>query len=317
MTGRHPFIPTLALLALLTTGYQASDAFTRQPGGQEEPTTERLAYTVTYLGIAVARTILDQSPPSAPDGEWVVRAAAHSTRFWDAFFHIRNTYTSRFNASDFLPSVYERRVDQGRLRFRRVDHYVDAATDSVAWTGLPSLPDRYAPVGTPERIEVARVAAGQENLFSALWFARFADWDTLPEATRHLFVDGVRWRVHIRREEAEERRTYEGRMPTWRLTIGFQRLDPPGSEEEEAERRRQTDYLTKELVRESATITLWIAREPARRPVEVVVKRPGMTVKAELREPFETERRQRVPAGSFTGGLRRGVAAKGGTAGSD
>jgi hypothetical protein len=105
-----------------------------------------------------------------------------------------------------------------------------------------------------------------------------------------LLVDGVRWKAHIRLDGTGERRTYEGKLPTWKLLITFERLDPRGSEEEEAELRRQTDYLTKELVRESATITLWLAREPARRPLEVIVKRPGMTVKASLREPFDAER---------------------------
>ncbi len=262
----------------------------RSADTQPHPGHERLTYTITYLGIAVARVVTDQVPPAESGGEWLVRTASRSTRFWDTFFHIRNTYTTRFDMPDFQPSVYERRIDQGRLRFRSLDRYGSDATDRVEWMGLPPLPERYAPRGEPERVDQQQVDSRQGNIFSALWWVRFADWERLGEATRRLYVDGVRWRVHIRKEGTEERRSYEGRLPVWKLIITFERLDPEGTDEEEAERRDRTDYLTRELVRESVTITFWLERAPARRPVELVVRRPRMRVRAVLREPFDSER---------------------------
>lgn len=263
-------------------------------GGSDQgpvgPERERLAYTVTYLGIPVARAILDQLPPDAPGGEWLVRASSRTTRFWDRFFHIRNVYTTRFGARDFLPSVYERRIDQKRLRFRSVDRYGGGGGDRVAWTGLPPLPDRYVPRGVPDRVEARQVERGQGNLFSALWWVRFADWDRLSEATRAIWVDGVRWRITIRRMGLERQRAPGGRLDAWKLVMNFERLDREVAPEQAAERRRRTDYVTNELVRESVTITFWLAREPARRPLALIIKRPKLTVRAVLRELFEEER---------------------------
>jgi hypothetical protein len=100
-----------------------------------------------------------------------------------------------------------------------------------------------------------------------------------------MWVDGRRWRLRVELDGLEERRALGERIGTWRIRCTFDLLD----EGEEAT-RRPTDYVTEELVREDSTVFFWIEQAPARRPIAVEVRRPGLTVKGLIREPYEDER---------------------------
>ena len=261
---------------------------------------QRLTYDVTFLGIAVARALIDQVPGGRPDGSWLIRGASRTTGFWEQFFHIRNDYLSVVHPGDFLPSVYQRRVDQTGLRFVSTDHYTGSAAvpgeegarveplpgaESVPW---PALPERDRQEGDPERAEVSIAMPGEDNLFSALWWVRYTDWDRVTEGRRTMRVDGLRWELTAQKKGTERLRVLGDRLDAWEVLITMRRLDPK-PEPIEGEEREKTDYVTQELVRENAEITFWVERAPARRPLRLVVKRPGLTVKAQIREPYDDE----------------------------
>jgi hypothetical protein len=283
----------LSLTLLATVG---------QPVPGQEPTAgtadsgqigaERLTYSVTYLGIAVARAMLDQAPPAEPGGEWIVRGSSRTTRFWNAFFHIRNAYTTRFRMPGFISSAYERRVDQKGLRFRSMEWYGSGTASSLDGNRLPALPEGYQSQGSPERIEVEQVARGQGNLFTALWWVRYTDWDRTLEASLPIWVDGAPWMVTARRESEEVVRELGSRIDTWKIVVRLTKMTPDSEGTSWADRNLRTDYVTQELVREDATLTFWIEKEGTHRPIRLTVRRPRLTVKARIRRAFRDERFQ-------------------------
>jgi hypothetical protein len=294
--GTRTILPALFALALAAGASATGPPPPRTP---QEPAPERLTYTITYLGIAVARAMLEQRPATAADGELLVRASSRTTAFWDRFFHIRNTYTTRLDPGSLRPSVYEREVDQKGLRFRWVEWYAPAGgadegaaaarrPGQIPAPGLPARPESYRAEGPPDTLAVQTVPAGHENLFSALWWMRYADWEHLREARRILWVDGRTWELTFTRYGPEPTASPEGRVPAWVIRITMERRDPDGAAGPAGPER--TDYVTRELVRENAVVTFWVEQAPARRPLAVRVERPKLVVRGVLREPFEDER---------------------------
>jgi hypothetical protein len=250
--------------------------------------TERLTYTITYLGVAVARAMLEQLPAPAAGGQTLVRASARTTAFWERFFHIRNTYLTRFDPVSFRPTVYVREIDQKGLRFRWVEWNGRAGGDQVSTDGLPAQPESYLPRGEPDTTAVQTVPAAPGNLFSALWWMRYADWTRTEQARQTIWVDGSAWELTFRRVGSMEQEAPEGKVPAWEIQITFRRLGregpagPPGPV--------RTDHVTRELVRANAVVTFWIEQAAVRRPLAVRVERPKLVVKGFLRKPFEEER---------------------------
>jgi hypothetical protein len=190
----------------------------------------------------------------------------------------------------FLPTAYERRIDEKGRRYRRIEWYGRRGAEALARGGLPPVAERYDAEGEPERVVVEESPPGRHNLFSALWRMRYTAWDTTTDLTLPLWVDGAPWELRMHRRDVEERKAVGERIRTWVIECRFGRLGPdPQGDEEEAEKPLR-DYVTQELVREDAVVTFWIETGGAHRPVAVEVKRPGMTVKGILREPFEDER---------------------------
>jgi hypothetical protein len=259
------------------------------PEGPQLPAqAERLTYTITYLGIAVARAMLEQLPAQAAGGGTLVRASARTTAFWERFFHIRNTYLTRFDPFSYRPTVYVREIDQTGMRFRWVEWNGPPGRDPVAAGGLPDRPESYLPHAEPDTVAVQTVPADLGNLFSVLWWMRYADWARTKEARRIIWVDGTAWELVFLRSGSEAQKAPEGEVPAWEIRITFRRLGaegpagPPGP--------ARSDYTTRELVRENAVVTFWIEQAAARRPLAVKVVRPKVVVKGFLREPFEEER---------------------------
>lgn len=287
-------LPALAAVPLLllsfshgpsdTTGAAETDLRQRPAGVQ------RLAYTITYFGIPVARALLDESRPEGA-GAWTVRGAARTTAFWETFFHIGNSYTTRVDPGTFLAEGYEREIDERGRRYRRMVWYGEAGAEeeddlrSLGPGGLPPVPERYRAEGAPEEVEVSRAPGDRYNLFAALWYLRYADWEQAVSAALPMVVDGDGWELTLRREGEEERKVFGRRVATWKIVCTFARTGAEPPEEEE----RVTDYVTQELVREEAEVTFWIEQAPSRRPIAVRVHRPGLTVKGEIREPFDEE----------------------------
>jgi hypothetical protein len=277
--GRIPVVLSLLLL-LPVTG-----ARPERPGAA--PESERLTYTITYLGIAVARAMLEQLPD--PSGsETLVRASARTTAFWERFFHIRNTYLTRFDPLTYRPSVYVREIDQKGLRFHWREHDGRPGSDRVATGGLPDLPAGYRPRGAPDTTAVQTVPAGPGNLFSALWWMRYADWTRTEEARQTILVDGSVWELTFHRVGSVVQEAPEGEVPAWEVRITFRRLAREGTTAPAGPPR--TDYVTRELVRANAVVTFWIEQRDTRRPLAVRVERPKLVVKGYLREPFAEER---------------------------
>jgi hypothetical protein len=192
--------------------------------------------------------------------------------------------------SGFIPSAYERRVDQKGLRFRGVEWYGSGTADAVDGDRLPALPERYQSQGSPEQIEVEQVARGQGNLFTALWWVRYTDWGRTLEASLPIWVDGVPWMVTARREREERVRELGSRIDTWKIVVRLKKLAPDSQGTSQVERDLRTDYVTQELVREDTTLTFWIEREGTHRPIRLTVSRPRLTVKAHIRRAFQDER---------------------------
>lgn len=283
--GARKVLPALCALALTAA---TAVPVGPQDGTPAAPAPERLTYTITYLGVAVARAMLEQRPPATGDGDLVVRASSRTTAFWETFFHIRNTYTTRLDPESFRPSVYEREVDQSGLRYRWVERYdPDPGSAAPAVTGLPPRPESYLAEGPPDTLALQTAPAGHENLFSALWWMRYADWEHTDQARRLLWVDGRSWHLTFTRTGTEPTASPEGRVPAWviRITMVPRADGPPGPAGPE-----RTDYVTRELVRENAVVTFWVEQAPARRPLAVRVERPKLVVKGVLREPFAEER---------------------------
>ncbi len=286
--------PALAALCLVLLGGSSSPGMFMTGGPEAQPAAprvQRLTYTITFLGIPVARAILDEVQPGQPDGEWIVRGAARTTAFWEQFTHIRNSYITRFRAAGFQPSVYERRIDQKGLRFRRTEWYGREGAGDVDISPLPPLSPRYTARGEPASVDVLSVPAGEGNFFSALWYMRYTDWDRTVEATLPVWLEGQRWQVTIRRVGVGRRRAPEGRVEAWKLICRLNRLaDETGAEEFPSQAGSGTDHITHHLMRENAELTVWIARQPSRRPIAVSVSMALFQVSARLREPFEDER---------------------------
>ncbi|MFO7767379.1 MAG: DUF3108 domain-containing protein [bacterium] len=284
-------LPIALLLPLLLGGGEPPPSSELQP---KPPGVQRLAYTITFLGVPVARALLEESRPGGA-GAWTVRGTARTTAFWETFFHIGNAYTTRLLPGGFLPEGYEREVDERGRRYRRLVWYgrrgpggPGAEGGRLDPGGLPPVPESYRAEGRPDTVEVSRAPADVYNLFAALWYVRYADWERITSAVLPLVVDGRRWELTMEKEREEERKALGRRFATWKVLCTFRRTDGEAGEEE-----RITDYVTQELVRESSEVTFWIERASARRPVAVRVHRPGLTVKGELREPFDDE----VPPG--------------------
>ncbi len=277
--GRIPMVLSL-LLVLLVTG-------ARPDRPRVATGSERLTYTITYLGIAVARAMLEQLPDPA-GGETLVRASARTTAFWERFFHIRNTYLTRFDPVTYRPSVYVREIDQKGLHFHWREHDGRPGGDRVDTGGLPALPASYRPRGEPDTTAVQTVPAAPGNLFSALWWMRYADWTRTEEARQTILVDGSVWELIFRRVGNPVQEAPEGEVPAWEVRISFRHLTREGQVAPAGPVR--TDYVTRELVRTTAVVTFWIEQAAARRPLAVRVERPKLVVKGILREPFAEER---------------------------
>jgi|GEM_PF-6459242 len=271
---------------------------------------QRLAYTMSFLGIPVARAILDEVRPAAPGGEWIVRGAARTTAFWEQFTHIHNAYLTRFTLPGCEPSVYERDIDEKDLRFLSLQHYrpagdsgadyrrdensPDRAGTRAGHDNLPPLPERYAAGGHPGAPEISAAPAGRHNFFSALWWARYADWVRTTQARLDLRVEGEPWRLTLRRDGEELQRAPEGRVRTWRIVCTLQRQDQPaastaGTGSAGSDRTHRSDYVTRHLIREDVEITFWIEQAPERRPIDIRVRMPKYSVRGSLRGPFRDE----------------------------
>ena len=289
-----------------------------QPAGEKVPAglwqeadtgARRLAYTMSFLGIPVARAILDEVRPAEPGGEWIVRGGARTTAVWEQFTHIHNAYVTRLRMPGSVPVVYEREIDEKNLRFRSIERYGGTvSTGGDDEESLPVLPERYVARGRPENIDLENTATGRHNFFSALWWVRYADWDRLTEARLDLQAEGVPWLLTIRREGEETQRAPEGRVATWRIVCTLSRpatgtgdagesggghagtsSDAGAESGSGTESGHRSDYLTRHLIQEGVELTFWIGQEPARRPIVVRVRLPGFIVRGSLREPFDDE----------------------------
>jgi len=270
------------------TGAACPDVENFQGGSGE---VERLTYTITFLGVAVARAILDEVRPEGPGGEWIVRGASRTTAFWEQFTYIHNSYVTRFRSPGFQPSVYDRRIDQKGLRFRRIEWYGREGTDAADAGRLPPLPDRYRTRGAPVAADVMSVPSGQGNFFSVLWYLRYADWDRMLEVTLPLWLEGQRWQVTVKRAGVEWRRVPQGRVETWKLVCRLSRdTSAGGGQEQQTQAVPSTDHVTRHLMDEDAELIFWIERGPSRRPIAVGVSVGVFRVTGQLREPFEDER---------------------------
>ena len=246
---------------------------------------QRQTYTITFLGIAVARAMLEQACPEDGSGPLEIRGSASSTAFWERFFRLSNSYTTRVEAGTFLPLTYERLIDERGRRWRRLEQSEQAVPPPAGSTArLPPLPERYRMDGEPDRDRQVVVPAGRYNLFAALWKIRYHPWARTPALTIPLWVDGEPWRLQVNLQGVEQPRVAGQRLLSWRVSCRFER-------ESESTRRPATDYVTGELVRVESDTEFWVEQSPERRIVAVEVRRPGITVKGTLREPFADERR--------------------------
>jgi hypothetical protein len=246
---------------------------------------QRQTYTITFLGIAVARAMLEQACPEDGSGPWEIRGSARSTAFWERFFRLSNSYTTRVEAGTFLPLTYERLIDERGRRWRRLEQPEGGMpTPSGSTARLPPLPERYRMDGEPDRDRQVVVPAGRYNLFAALWKIRYHPWEQTPALTLPLWVDGEPWRLLVSLQGVEQPRVAGQRLLSWRVRCRFER-------ESQGTRRSATDYVTGELVRVESDTEFWVEQSPERRIVAVEVRRPGITVKGTLREPFADERR--------------------------
>lgn len=282
MKEYRSLLPALSLILFLVLPGRSA------PGVEEG--IQRLTYSINFLGITVARAVLDEVRPEDPDGEWVVRGGARTTAFWNQFTHIRNSYVTCFRATDFNPSVYERKIDEKGIRFRQLEWYGEGGATSLPAGRLPALPEKYRTRGEPARNSVLQVPEDHGNFFSALWWARYSDWDNNAVATRMMWVEGSTWRLSVRRVGTSTERVPGGKVDTWELRCTLEKLE--GKEPNAgsgAAPGPKTDYVTRHLIREDVVITLWIARETARRPVKVKVAMPRITVVGRLKEPLSDE----------------------------
>ncbi len=261
---------------------------TSPPQG-ENPDIQRLTYTITFLGVVVARAVFDEVRPLTAGGEWTVRVAARTTSFWDKFARMYNTYTISFTAPGFQPSRYLRQIDQKGLRFNRLESYGRQVGTSSFSDRLPPFPVRYLAGGESVEVENVTVPAGNGNFFSALWYVRFADWDRMQALTLPLWLEGQKWRTHIRKVGVESRRAPEGRVQTWKLICTLSR-DTDGSViDKPAEPVSGSDHLTKSLMNENLVLTFWIERSGLHRPLTVKTSVGIFSLVGQLRNPFEDE----------------------------
>ena len=250
---------------------------------------QRLAYTVTFLGVAVARAVFDEVRPAYAGDEWTVRMAARTTSFWDQFTRMYNSYTTSFSGSSFRPSRYLRQIDQTGLRFDRIEWYGEQGNDFPIPDVMPPIPVRYLSGGKSVEPEIFSVPAGQGNFFSALWYVRYTDWDVTKEIILPLWLDGQRWRAHIRKEGIENRNAPEGRVETWKLVCSLSRNTAvPGTHPQDT-RSTGSDHLTSSLMNENLKLTFWIERSGLHRPIIVKTSVGMFSLVGQLRNPFEDE----------------------------
>ena len=255
----------------------------------DNPNIQRLAYTVSIQGIAVARAVFDEVRPAYAGDEWTVRVAAGTTSFWDQFARMYNIYTTSFTQPDFRPSRYLRQIDQTGRRFDRIEWYGDQRSGFSIPDTMPPIPARYLSGGETVEPEIFSVPAGQGNFFSALWYVRYTDWDATLEIILPLWLDGQRWRVHIRKVGIENRNAPEGRVETWKLTGSLSRNTAVPDTHPQDTENIKSDHLTSSLMDEDLKLTFWIERSGLHRPITVKTSVGIFSLVGQLRNPFEDE----------------------------
>jgi hypothetical protein len=281
-------------LALMGTSSPVENLEETSANQSDEGSIRRLTYTIKLYtkvtpGVPVARAVFDEVQPAVPGNEWTVRVAARTTSFWDNFTRIYNTYTTSFSIPGFSPSRYLRQIDQTGLRFDRLEVYGRQAGSSSFSSRLPQVPARYLAGGESVELENVAVPAGYGNFFSALWYVRHADWDRMQEVTLPLWLEGQKWRTHIRKVGVESRKAPEGRVQTWKLICTLSRETGDSDTDRQAGSVSDLDHLTKNLMKENQKLTLWIEQSGLRRPISVKASAGIFSLVGQLRSPFEGE----------------------------
>lgn len=282
-------VAVILCTVLLCASSQVDSYRNSSPSQSDNPNIQRLAFTVTFLGVAVARAVFDEVRPAYAGDEWTVRVTARTTSFWDRFVRMYNTYTTSLITPGFRPSRYLRQIDQKGLRFDRIEWYGERGNNFSIPDTMPPIPARYLSGGASVVPEIFSVPAGQGNFFSALWYVRFTDWDVTQEVILPLWLDGQMWRAHIRKERIENRNAPEGRVETWKLVCSLSRNTAvPGTHPQDT-RNIRSDHLTSSLMSENLKLTFWIERSGLHRPITVKTTVGVFSLVGQLRNPFEDE----------------------------
>ncbi len=204
---------------------------------------EEIDFSIRYLGIGVvdvcmADTTLQECRQ--------LKVTALSTSLAGLFTEMDNTYISQY-LGDYLPLRYIKNINQYRYREDRTISYDRRNLLAMRESRIDStLCRQYG------------IMADSRDFFSALYYLRKADFDTLRSMP--LDANALIWTANISIDARETISTMFGKKETIKVRIDFRRTTDG--------KKERSDMLTNKLVDEEVPMYIWFTDDKRRLPVK-------------------------------------------------
>jgi hypothetical protein len=220
---------------------------------------EKITVEVTFLNIPVVTAQLEVTEAMTQDEEPIYHLAvvAKSTPFYSLLYPVNNRYDSYFTWPEAHTRRYSRCINEPGVNLQLTIQYQDGLAIS---DGSPPRP----------------VSLEVRDLFAALYALRGQALEDGQTFDSPLELDGDRWAAQANVLGREEVKTRLGTQQAVKVLVRFHILD------HQEDKKRESDVLTNNLVREKTKLTLWFSDDHRRVPLKASYRMSPFSLKAVL-----------------------------------